>query len=136
MSRIQLILYTVPGQLDVYCRLKLRNGNYERLTATIDTGAAVSLFPIELLDSVEHSPAETRSVTINQAGIQRQVFNAVEALVSIVLEDFEGNITQPFQIPAWFADTEEMLLGFAGVLDRSVLHVDMPQQTGWIEINS
>ncbi len=117
MSRIQLIVYIEPGQLDVLCRLKLKNGNYERLTATIDTGAAISLFPAELLDNAEYSAAEAKLVTIDQAGIRSQAFRAVEAFVTIALEDLDGNVTQPFTIPLWFADTDELLLGFAGVLD-------------------
>ncbi len=28
-----------------------------------------------------------------------------------------------------------MLIGFAGILDRGVLHVDMLQRRGWIDID-
>jgi hypothetical protein len=136
MPRIQLMVYTSPGEVDVYCGLQFNDGTYERLTAVVDTGAAISLFPSQLLENDERSQAESKRVTIDQAGIDKQSFEAIEGTVTVTLEDASGNVTQPLTIPAWFTDTDRVLLGFAGVLDRSVLHVDMPQQTGWIEINT
>src|SRR5690242_13961061 len=121
MPRIQLRVYIAPGQIDVFCRLKFKNGIYRPFAAIIDTGASVSLFPARLLDDVEYVSTESKPIIIDQAGIARQAFGAIEAVVTITLEDINGNSTQPFKISAWFADTDELLLGFAGVLDRSVL---------------
>jgi hypothetical protein len=134
MPRISLNIYTSPGQADVICQLKLKGEDYQRLTATVDTGAAVSLFPRLLLDSLDTDPPEQRAITIDQAGIANQSFQAVETTVTIILEDAHGNVTQPFKIRAWFGDTNEPLIGFAGILDRAILHIDMLQQTGWLEI--
>lgn len=136
MPRISLNIYTSPGQAEVICQLKLKGDDYQRLTATVDTGAAVCLFPRLLLNALDTDPLEPSAITIDQAGIASQSFNAVEANIIIRFEDAQGNVTQPFKIPAWFADTNEPLIGFAGVLDRAVLHIDMLQQTGWLEINA
>jgi hypothetical protein len=133
-SRIQLTIYVAPGQADVFCRLKTKEDAYERFTAIIDTGAAVSLFPLWLLDIADSETLEQRAISIDQAGIANQSFEGVETVVTLTLEDASGNLTPPFKIPAWFADTDQGLIGFAGVLDRAVLHIDMPQQTGWLEI--
>ena len=91
---------------------------------------------MQLLANADYVDAEPKSITIDQAGIAKQSFEAVEVIVTITLEDASGNKTQPLTIPAWFTETNRVLLGFAGVLDRAILHVDMPQQSGWIELDS
>jgi len=135
VPRIQLRLYTSPGEAQLFCRLRFEDGSYERLTATVDTGAAVSLFPWWLLEGAAYQLTQREEITIEQAGISSQSFAAVQAFVTIVLEDEQGNLTPPFLIPAWFADTNQPLIGFAGVLDRAVLHLDMPGKVGWLEID-
>ena len=134
MPRLQLRLYTDPGEAQIFCNLLRQDGNEEKLTATIDTGAAISLFPRELLDDVVHRPSENPNVVIGQAGIAGQSFKAVEAYVTISLEDETGNITPPFEIIAWFANTRKRLIGFKDILDKGTLHLDMPQREGWLEI--
>ncbi len=134
MTHIQLQIYLAPEQVDIFCKLKFKDGTFERLSAAVDTGAEVSLFPLNLLDGVDYRLSERGKIIVDQAGIANQAFEAVETFVTIVLEDANGNLTQPFEIPAWFADTNQPLIGFAGVLDRTVLHVDMPQRDGWLEI--
>jgi hypothetical protein len=106
----------------------------EKLSAIVDTGAAVSLFPKDLLDIVAYRLTQQGTVTINQAGIAAQSFQAFEAYVTISLEDAQGNLTLPFEILAWFGETEIALIGFQDILDRAVLHIDMPQRDGWLEI--
>lgn len=96
----------------------------------------MSLFPARLLADIEYEATEAKPVIIDQAGIAEQAFEATEALVTMILEDMNGNMTRPFKVPVWFAATDELLLGFAGVLDRSVLHVDMPKQIGWLELDA
>ena len=135
MPRIQLQLYSEPGQIDIFCKLRASDDTYERLTAIVDTGAAISLFPLWLLSSIDYEITFAEKIRIDQAGIAEQSFEALEAIVTIVLEDAAGNLTQPFNVPAWFADTDQPLIGFTGILDRSVLHIDMPQQIGWLEID-
>lgn len=55
--------------------------------------------------------------------------------MTITLEDEVGNLTPPFEILAWFADTDTRLIGFKDVLDRAVLHIDMLQRSGWLEVD-
>lgn len=43
MIRIQLRVYVSPGEAEVTFNVKLKDQSYERVTATIDTGAEVSL---------------------------------------------------------------------------------------------
>lgn len=136
MTRLQLRLYTDPGEAQIFCNLLRQDGNEEKISATIDTGAAVSLFPQELLDDIVYRTADQPNIMIGQAGIAQQSFTAIEAYITISLEDELGHITPPFEIVAWFAKTSKKLIGFAGILDRSVLHIDMPQQTGWLDTNA
>ena len=136
MAHLELRIYVAPSEAQVFCNVLRRDGNYETLTVTVDTGAAVSLFPTELLDVVVTRPIGRQTVIIDQAGIASQFFEAVEAVVMISLEDEFGNRTQFFEIPAWFADTDTPLVGFAGVLDHAVLLLDMPGRSGWIEIEA
>ncbi|MBC7871164.1 MAG: hypothetical protein H7Y09_10035 [Chitinophagaceae bacterium] len=135
MPRIQLRLYVQPGQAEVTLAIKAHNENYERITAVIDTGAAVSLFPDYLLKNLDYRLSERR-IIIEQAGIAGQAFEAVEAFVRVFLEDQSGSHTTEFEIRAWFADTDQPLLGFDGVLDRGILHIDMPNRDGWLEITA
>jgi len=74
MPRIQLRIYVEPGQVDVFCQLKFKDGTYKRLTGIVDTGAAVSLFPNRFLTDVEYEPTEANRITIDQAGIAGQSF--------------------------------------------------------------
>lgn len=136
MTRIQLRVYVDPGEAEITLNVQLQDQSYERLTATLDTGATVSLLPIDLLDKTIHRlTAERGTIIIDQAGIAQQSFQATEAYIKIFLEDQFGNRTLPFEIPVWFAQTDIALVGFAGILDQSVLHLDMPQRSGWLEID-
>jgi hypothetical protein len=58
MTRIEVRVYVDPGEIQMFCNLLRKDGNQEKLTATIDTGAAVSLFPRELLNVVEYRPTQ------------------------------------------------------------------------------
>lgn len=136
MVRLQLRLYTDPGEAQVFCNFLRHDGNEEKLSATIDTGAAISLFPRELLDEIVYRPTENPNIRIGQAGIAQQSFTAFEAYVMISLEDELGNFTPPFEIVAWFARTNKKLIGFAGILDHSILHIDMLERLGWLEIDT
>lgn len=133
MPRLQLCIYIDPGSSEIFCNILCKDGSYERLTAIIDTGAEVSLFPDDLLDLVEYD--EQAKIIVQQAGISKQAFEATEGYVTITLEDQNGQITSPFKIPIWFTRTPKALIGFAGVLDRAVLHIDMPKREGWLEID-
>lgn len=133
MTRLQLRFYVHPGEAQIFCNLLRKDGKEEKITATIDTGAAICLFPTELLDVIVYG--ETTKLKIDQAGIANQYFEAIQTLITISLEDEFGNMTNLFQIPAWFGATTISLIGFAGVLDRSVLHLDSIQQTGWLDID-
>jgi hypothetical protein len=134
MIRIQLRIYTQPGEAQLFVNLQRKDGYLETIAATVDTGAALALLPSELMEIIDWRPAADQEIVIDQAGIAGQAFSAVEAFVTISLEDAAGNRTLPFEVPVWFAETTTPLIGFAGVLDRAILHLDMLQQLGWLEI--
>ena len=135
MVRLQLRLYTDPGEAQIFANLQRKDGYQETITVTIDTGAAISLLPIELMEIVDSRSSANPRIIIDQAGIAGQSFEAIEAFVTLSLEDADGNLTTPSEIPVWFAATKTPLLGFAGVLDRAILHLDMVQKIGWLEID-
>lgn len=134
MTRIQLRLYVDPGAADVFVRLKRTDGNYVIAAPVIDTGAEVSLFPAAYLPGLAARVIGT--VEIEQAGIAHHRFSATEAMVTLYLEDLTGARTEEFEAPIWFADTSRVIIGFKGVLDRAVLHLDMPARGGWLELDA
>jgi hypothetical protein len=120
---------------EVFVRLKRPDTTYEILTATVDTGAQISLFPRTLLLKAAYRKVNEGVISIEQAGIASQSFKAIEAIVTLFLEDQYGNQTRDIEVLAWFADTRIALLGFTDVLDRAVLHLDMVNQpSGYIDI--
>jgi hypothetical protein len=133
MPRIQLRVYVQPGAAEVFFGVLRKDGIYERLTAVIDTGGEVSLMPYDLLEFIDFQPSAQGHVMIEQAGIAKQAFEAIEGYVRIILEDQTGTQSQPFDMRVWFANTNRILFCFADFLDRAVLHLDMPQRTGWLE---
>jgi hypothetical protein len=134
MTRIQLRTYIDPGAVEVICKVETVDGGFARVAATVDTGTPTSLFPIDLLANAQYRRTEQGTVTSTQAGIAKQSFEAVEAYITVEFEDIRGNYTKPFEIRAWFTDTDQALIGFSDVLDRGVLHIDMPQQLAWLEM--
>lgn len=82
MRRIQLQIYAHPGAADITCNLKRADGSYLRLTATIDTGAVVSLFPKIVLDEIAHR-ATGNEIEIEQAGIAQQVFKVQQGYITL-----------------------------------------------------
>lgn len=136
MSRIHLRVYLQPGQIEVFCNILRVNGTYERVTTIIDTGAEISFFPIDLLPIVAHDVESREIISLEQAGMAQQQFDGVGCTITLFLEDIEGNQSIPLEVPAIFADTGTALLGFEGVLDRAVLHLDTPRLSGYIEIEA
>ena|SRR5260221_105266 len=135
MPRFQLRIYVEPGAAEIFCKVLRKDKNYERLSAIIDTGAAISLFPQDLLEFVEFSINQPAPILIDQAGIASQSFEAFAATIQLTLEDETGLTTEPFQIRAWFANIDHVLIGFADLLDQAVLHIDMSNREGWLEID-
>lgn len=133
MTRIQLRLYRDPGQAEVFINIKRQDGGYDKRAAIIDTGAQMSLLPTLLMSVLAFRPSERGIFSIEQAGIAKQTFQAVEAYINAFLEDESGSRTEDFEIRVWFADASDVLLGFDGVLDRAVLHIDMLGLTGYLE---
>ena len=136
MARIQLRIYRDPGQIEVFLNIKRKDSGYEKRAAIVDTGAQVSLLPSLLMNVLEYRLSERGSFSIEQAGIASQSFEAIEAYVTVFLEDLAGNRTENFETRVWFAATREVLLGFDGVLERGVLHLDMLNLTGYLEFIS
>ncbi len=134
MPRIQLRVYRDPGQVEVFLNIKRQGGGYEKRAAVVDTGAQVSLLPSLLMNVLAYRLTERGSFTIEQAGIATQSFEAIEAYITVFLEDIFGQRTADIEVRVWFAGTREVLLGFDGILDQAVLHVDMVNLTGYLEL--
>lgn len=135
MAQVILRVYTNPGQAECFLNLKAKDEGYVRRVGIIDTGAQISLFPRILADKVEFRPTARGKINVHQAGMAGQTFEALEAVVNIFLEDTTGNRTITFEARVWFAETDVILLGFEGLLDRAILHLDMPNRAGYIEID-
>jgi hypothetical protein len=86
MARISLEPSLYPPQLEVSVQIRRTDGEIERRTAIIDTGAQLSLFPIKFLSEFRHEIIHPR-IELEQAGIANQRFSAVEARVTLMLED-------------------------------------------------
>jgi hypothetical protein len=133
MNQIKLRINVRPTRAEAIIKLHRKDGGDERITVVVDTGAQTSLLPRSLLDDVEHQLGKRGSFIVEQAGIARQTFEAVEAMVKLSLEDQYGGQTQEWNVPVWFADTDRHLLGFRGVLNRAVIHIDAPNLSGYLE---
>lgn len=134
MTQIQLRIYRDPGQAELFLNVKRQDGDYDKWVALVDTGAQMSLLPNFLMDNLDWQPTGQETITIEQAGIANQTFQAVEAFITVFLEDTQGHQTGDFSIRVWFAETNIALIGFADLLDQAVLHVDMLNMTGYLTI--
>jgi len=133
MTRIQLRVYRNPGQAEVFVNIKRKDGGYYTQAGIVDTGAQTSLLPQALADVLAYRLSERASFMVEQAGIAQQAFQAVEAYVSLFLEDQTGARTEEFEVRVWFARARSVLIGFDDILERAVLHLDMPNVTGHLE---
>jgi hypothetical protein len=134
VAKINLILSIQPCEVEVGVSFKEIDGGFELNYGMIDTGAELSLFPKKWLNTAQHKILK-ENVSLEQAGIARQGFNAIEAEITLLLEDGQGNQSKPLIVRAWFADTTRVIIGFEGILDRAKLFLDYQEnRTGWIEI--
>ncbi|MFN8373303.1 MAG: hypothetical protein U0694_10570 [Anaerolineae bacterium] len=130
-------MYLDPEEVEITFSVRRKDQTYERLTGIVDTGAEVSLLPRTLLDKIGYRPSERLGeLTVDQAGIAKQSFSAIEGYATFVLEDQYGSRTPPFEARVWFADTDIALIGFEGILNRAVLHIDMLERIAWLNINT
>lgn len=90
---INLIVNYEPSYAEVSVAMDRYDGGIARITAIVDTGARTSLFPSYLLDLIPHHVL--RRIEIEQAGIALQVFEGIEARITLWLEDRQGNRTAP-----------------------------------------
>jgi hypothetical protein len=134
MPRLQLLVYRDPGQVEVFLNIRLVDGIFEPVAVIIDTGAQNSLLPAQWLERVDTSGGERQEIRIGQAGIARQSFTATQAVVTVFLEDLNGNRSEKFATPMWFAGTDVSLIGFGGILERTTLHLDLPNLSGYLDI--
>jgi hypothetical protein len=133
MLRIALSLLIQPYEIEATVNIKSSGAFIYRVVGIIDTGAQRCLFPLSLLDVIDHEAIE--EVTLEQAGIAKQAFSAKEATIFLKLEDRYGNISPELSVRAWFAETDRILIGFQDILDRAALHADFLQSlTGYIEL--
>jgi hypothetical protein len=132
MPQINLRVYIDPGRAEIFCNALRLDGGYETFVAVVDTGAEVSLLPNDLKNVLDFQIWENADIELEQAGLARQIFRATRANITLFFEDTQGNKTIPALIPVWFADTRQPLIGFAGVLDKAILQIDMLQNAGWL----
>lgn len=135
MTRIQLRVYRNPGQAEVFVNIKRKDGGYYTQAGIVDTGAQTSLLPQALAEVVAYRLSERGSFMVEQAGIAQQAFQAVEAYVSLFLEDQAGARTEELEVRVWFARARHVLIGFDDILEHTVLHLDMPNLTGHLEFS-
>lgn len=134
MTKINLILSTRPCEVEVGVSFKGLDGGFELNYGMIDTGAELSLFPEKWLSTAEHTIIK-HDVILEQAGIAKQGFTAIEAEITLLLEDGLGNQSQSLQVRAWFAETTRVIVGFQDILDRAEIYIDYKKtRTGWIDI--
>jgi len=134
MTRISLLISKDPVQAEVYVNFQQTDGSAHKRPAIIDTGAEISLFPLDLLSFIAFDAHSRQEIILEQAGVVGQKFTAIEVQTHIVLEDSQGNITKSIPIRAWFADTDRWILGMTDALARGILHIDMPALSSYIEI--
>lgn len=134
MIRIALMISKNPSEAEVFVRFVKDKDIIYRLPAIIDTGAQISLFPLELLELLSPTAFNQEEVIIEQAGIAGQEFKAIRTHVHLSFEDFDGNITYPMLVEAWFANTERWIIGMADIIERGVLHLDIPNLSGYIDL--
>jgi|GEM_PF-1273118 predicted aspartyl protease len=134
MTRIQLQIVLAPAEAQVFLRIKQIDGSHKPVLAVVDTGAEISLLPSTLMTSLDYRLISSEPIIAQQAGIANQLFEAYVANVKLYLEDTLGNQTVELEVPVLFADGDTAIIGFEGLLDRAVLHIDMPALTGYIEL--
>jgi hypothetical protein len=66
VTHLRLLIYTDPGEVQIFCNLIRKDGGQEKLTATVDTGAEISLFPLELLDILEYRLGTRGQITVDR----------------------------------------------------------------------
>lgn len=133
MPKIQLRVY--HDQAEVFVNLKRKDGEgFEKFAFIVDTGAQTTLLPTRFMDILDYRLSELGDVVIEQAGFAQQSFKATEAFITIFLEDELGNQIVQFETKVWFAGEKTFLAGFGGLLERSILYVDMPKLKGNIEL--
>jgi hypothetical protein len=134
VAKINLILSIQPCEVEVGISFKGIDGGFELNYGMIDTGAELSLFPKKWLNTAQHKILK-ENVSLEQAGIAKQGFSAVEAEITLLLEDGQGNQSRPFVVRAWFADTTRVIVGFQDILDHAKLYLDyQDSRSGWIDI--
>src|SRR5438046_895768 len=106
MPRIHLRISTKPPRADVFLNIKLKNSSgYDKRAALVDTGAPISLLPDFLMNVVEYRLTSDKKIIIERAGMTTQEFEAVEAIIPVMLEDQFGAQTGEFECKVWFANT-------------------------------
>jgi hypothetical protein len=131
MTRVSLVVHPDPGHAETFLRFRQKNGTRVHVKAVIDTGSHATLLPATWEHELDiRNP---RRVTLERAGVPGLEFEATEATIMVRVEDKEGNSTAPFEITIWFAGTIETLTGFDGLLNRAILHLDMPNLSGYLE---
>jgi hypothetical protein len=133
MKRIELRIDKRRYRAETFVTLHRTDGEDERLLVIVDTGDQTSLLPRSLLTKIDHRLTERGAFIVEQAGSARQIFEAIEAVIKLSLEDGAGGDTGEFEAPVWFSDTDRLIIGFRGVLERAILHLDMPSLSGYLE---
>lgn len=136
MTRLKLQISKRPDSAELFVKFRQKDGGKKRWIASVDTGAEVSVLPREWLSEIDYRLTERGTFVIQQAGIAKLTgLEVIEVTIEVSLEDRSGIETGRFEAPFWFMDTDRVLIGFEGILDRAILHIDMPQLSGYLEFD-
>jgi hypothetical protein len=134
MTQLQLRVYQDPGSAEIFLNIRQLDGDYYKYAASIDTGAETTLLPNYLLSQFVHRLAYPSQIRIKQAGLANQEVLVTLAYIFVYLEDEYGARSAEFETLAWFAHTDLHLVGFGGILERAILHLDMPHLSGYLDM--
>ena len=103
--------------------------------AIIDTGAPLSMLPSHIWHNVRHLKMRNDTVQgiVPNPDCDLQV---VDAVVSCVLYDDEGQSSEALTIRAYLAPTQDvpLLLGFGGLLDQADVYFSLTKNLAYLEI--
>jgi len=115
-------------------RFKTRNGWQKRESAIIDTGAPISMLPMDLWKSIE-----TEILTDHEAyGINPGKECSIQVLVGkvkCILVDNENNQSDELEILSYLAITNKipLIIGFRDVLENFDIHLNFKDKTAYLQ---
>ncbi|PKP56299.1 MAG: hypothetical protein CVT88_02410 [Candidatus Altiarchaeales archaeon HGW-Altiarchaeales-1] len=120
----------------LFCSIKFKTpaGWYKTKDAIIDTGAPISLIPLDVWNNSDVKIlAEHRAYGINTK--EECTIPVKVGKVKCILVDEEGNQSEEMEILSYLAltNTVPIILGFKDLLERFKLCFDFYEKEAWIE---